>query len=100
MRAESSTVWDQVSIPGALGSVTLLDLAELACRSSDPNHGQPFPSCSDLTWRRILPEGSPGVRSSESRQDTGSLFTLEALGTGITCSQVLLSVFIVYSTTR
>lgn len=100
MRAESSAMWDQVSIPGALGTIILPDMAELFCCSRDLNHSQPFLSCSDLTWRRILPERSPGGRSSESRQGAGSLFTLETPGTRIMGSQVLLSIFIACSTTR
>lgn len=90
MRAEFSTMWDQVSIPSTLGSIILLDLAELACHSFDLNHSQLFLFCSDLTCSRILLERSSGGRSSEIRQGTGSLFMLEAVSTGITCSLVFL----------
>lgn len=90
MRAGSSTMLDQVSIPSALGSIILLDLAELACHSFDLNHSQPFLFCSDLTWSGILLERSSGGKSSEVRQDTGILFMLEALSTGITCSLMFL----------
>lgn len=50
MRAESSLMWDQVSIPSALESIILLNLAELACHSFDLKHSLPVLLRLDLEW--------------------------------------------------
>lgn len=50
MRAESSLMWDRVSIPSALESIILLDLAELVCHSCDLNHSIPVLLRLNLDW--------------------------------------------------
>lgn len=43
-------MWDRVSIPSALESIILLDLAELVCHSCDLNHSIPVLLRLNLDW--------------------------------------------------